>query len=72
MERDILLLALYKKEPDESAMDVVRMLENARVFGQKEGKKILKELKKEGLLDHAGLTPKGVVLAQEAERFFKL
>ena len=72
MEKKVLLLAILKKETDESFKDVLIMLENARVMSLKEGKRLLKELKKEKLIDDAGLTPKGLKAAKEAEEEFRL
>jgi len=72
MEKKVLLLAILKKEADESFKDVLMMLENARVMSLKEGKKLLKELKKEKLIEESGLTPKGVAEAKRVEEEFKL
>ena len=72
MEKKVLLLALLKKEADESEKEVLVMLANAKVFTLKEGKKLLKQLKQEGLVNEGGLTPKGVALAKEAEAEFRL
>jgi len=72
MEKKVLLLAILKKEANESFKDVLIMLENARVMSLKEGKRLLKELKKEKLIDDAGLTPKGLKAAKEAEEEFRL
>ncbi len=72
MEHKVLLLALLKKEPNESEKDVLMMLANARVFTLKEGKKLLKRLKAQGYVNEGGLTPKGVVEAKQVEEEFKL
>ncbi len=72
IEKEVLLLALYKKDQSESLKDVLIMLENARVFSLKEGKKLLKELKTLQLIDENGLTPKGLCEAKRVEESFKL
>ncbi len=72
INKRVLLLAILKKEPQESIKDVVNMLEASRLFSLKEGKRLLKELKKEAFLDDAGLTPKGLKAAKEAEEEFRL
>jgi hypothetical protein len=72
MEKKVLLLALLKKEADESEKEVLFMLANARVFTLKEGKRLLKELKAQGYVNEGGLTPKGVALAKQAEEEFLL
>jgi hypothetical protein len=40
----ILLLAILKKEVDETLNDIVLKLENTNLFSLKEGKKLLKKL----------------------------
>ena len=72
LNKKVLLLAIYKKEKEESFKDIVLMLENSRVFSLKEGKKLLKELKKEQFLNENELTLKGIVKAKEIENEFKL
>lgn len=72
LNKKVLLLAIYKKEKSESFKDIVLMLENSRVFSLKEGKKLLKELKKEQFLNENELTLKGIVKAKEIENEFKL
>lgn len=47
INKRVLLLAIYKKKDDESFMDVVKTMDNSKVFTLKQGKKYLKELKKE-------------------------
>ncbi|WP_041353988.1 hypothetical protein [Nitratiruptor sp. SB155-2] len=72
INKKVLLLAIYKKEPQEALLDVIAMLENSHLFTRKEGKKLLKELKEEDLVNAAGLTVKGMVLARNIEEEFKL
>ena len=70
LEKRVLLLALYKHR-DLSKQEVLKMLENSRVFSLKEGKKLLKELKEEEYLS-SSLTPKGIALAKSIEEEFRL
>lgn len=72
INKKVLLLAVAKKRQEESLQDVLAMLENAHVFSRKEGKRLLKELKREQLVDASGLTPKGTALAKEIEEEFRL
>ncbi len=72
INKKVLLLAVAKKRQEESLQDVLAMLENAHVFSRKEGKRLLKELKREQLVDASGLTPKGAMLAKEIEEEFRL
>jgi hypothetical protein len=68
----ILLLAILKKESDESLNDVVLKLENTNLFSLKEGKQLLKKLKKEEYLTDSFLTLKGDVTAKNVELEFKI
>lgn len=68
----ILLLAILKKESDESLNDVVLKLENTNLFSLKEGKKLLKKLKIEEFITDSYLTLKGEVIAKNVEQEFKI
>jgi hypothetical protein len=68
----VTLLAILKKEKDETLNDILVKLENSRVYSLKEGKQILKELKDEKLLKEGELTLLGIEKAKEAEKFFML
>ena len=68
----VLLLAILKKELDETLMDVVLKLENTGMFSLKEGKKLLKKLKSEEFLTDSYLTLKGEVTAKNVEQEFKI
>ena len=68
----VLLLAILKKELDESLSDVVLKLENTGMFSLKEGKKLLKKLKSEEYVTDSYLTLKGEVTAKNIEQEFKL
>ncbi len=68
----VLLLAILKKETNESLNDVVLKLENTGMFSLKEGKKLLKKLKIEQYVDDSFLTFKGVAIAKNVEQEFKI
>lgn len=68
----VLLLAILKKELDETLMDVVLKLENTGMFSLKEGKKLLKKLKNEEFVTESYLTLKGEVIAKNVEQEFKI
>jgi hypothetical protein len=72
MEERVLLLALWKKEDDESLRDVLAMLESSQLFSMKEGKRLVKILKNEGYIEEGALTLKGITAAKAAEQEFKL
>jgi len=72
IEQRVLLLGLYKKEKDETFMDIVLVMENSRVFTKKEGKKYLKDLKELGFITEDSLTMMGVTKACEVEQEFKI
>ena len=68
----VLLLAILKKEIDESLSDVVLKLENTGMFSLKEGKKLLKKLKTEQYINDSFLTFKGEAIAKNVEQEFKI
>ncbi|MDY3201031.1 MAG: hypothetical protein RBQ84_08750 [Arcobacter sp.] len=68
----ILLLAILKKESNESLNDVVLKLENTGLFTLKEGKKLLKKLKTEEFVSDSFLTLKGELIAKNVEQEFKI
>ena len=68
----VLLLAILKKETNESLNDVVFKLENTGLFSLKEGKKLLKKLKNEQYIGDSFLTLKGDVIAKNVEQEFKI
>ena len=68
----ILLLAILKKESNESLNDVVFKLENTGLFSLKEGKRLLKKLKNEQYVSDSFLTLKGDVIAKNVEQEFKI
>ncbi|RUM66485.1 MAG: hypothetical protein DSZ06_03135 [Sulfurospirillum sp.] len=72
MEDKVLLLAIFKKEKDESLNDTLFVLENAGVFTLKEGKRRLKELKKSSLIVGENLSLEGIEKAKLIEQEFKI
>ncbi len=72
INKRVFLLAIYKKLPDESLMDVTESLVNTGMFDLKEGKKILEALKEKQYIVNDQLTVKGIAVATEAEAEFKL
>ena len=68
----VLLLAIYKKEEDETLNDIVHKLEASGLFSLKEGKKMLKDLKKDEYLTDSILTLKGQLIGKQVEEEFKI
>ena len=68
----VLLLAILKKESNESLNDIVLKLENTGLFTLKEGKKLLKKLKSEEFVSDSFLTLKGELIAKNVEQEFKI
>ncbi|MDZ7819101.1 MAG: hypothetical protein U5K55_10995 [Aliarcobacter sp.] len=68
----VFLLAILKKESDETLNDVVLTLENTGLFSLKEGKRLLKKLKSEEYISDSYLTLKGEVIAKNVEQEFKI
>ena len=68
----VCLLALMKKEPEETLKDVQTMLVETGMFDMKECKTVFKMLKSELYIsEDGGLTMKGVMEAKLAEEMFK-
>ena len=68
----VCLLALMKKEADETFKDVQKMLVETGMFEMKECKSVFKMLKSEQYIsEDGGLTMKGVMEAKVAEEMFK-
>ena len=67
----VCLLALMKKEPEETLLDIQKMLVNTGMFDMKECKKVFKMLKDEQYISNDSLTMKGVMEAKLAEEMFK-
>ena len=67
----VCLLALMKKESDETLSDVQKMLVETGMFEMKECKSVFKMLKDEQYISNNTLTMKGVMEAKAAEEMFK-
>jgi len=73
IELKVLLLAILKKQENETYSDILAVMENSKVFTKKTGKKYLKELKELNLLDEQyNLTFIGLQKANEIEKEFTL
>ncbi|QKJ24050.1 hypothetical protein [Poseidonibacter lekithochrous] len=72
INKKVFLLAIYKKEESETLNDIVLKLEETGLFSLKDGKKFLKEFKKEELVSDSYLTLKGQIQAQDVEKEFKI
>lgn len=72
IELKVLLLAIYKKEADESLKEILKMMDNNRVFDLKTGKQYLKELKNLSFLNDDSLTFLGIEEAKKVELEFKI
>ena len=67
----VCLLAVMKKEPEETLADIQKMLVETGMFEMKECKKVFKMLNDEQYLSNDTLTMKGVMEAKLAEEMFK-
>lgn len=72
INKRVFLLAILKKESDETLTDVTQSLVNTGMFDLSEGEKILGELKEAQYIVNDQLSIKGIAVAQEAEAEFKL
>lgn len=68
----VFLLAIWRKEPQESLGDILKMVVSTGVMSLKEGEEILSKLKAKGAIIGDGLSFVGVALAQEAQKNFAL
>jgi len=69
--KQVTLLGIYKKKPDETLTDVRVMLVDTGMYDMKEAKQIFKALKEEHYLLEGELTLKGITEAKAAEAMFK-
>jgi len=67
----VCLLAVMKKESEETLKDVQSMLVDTGMFDIKECKKVFKMLKDEQYLSNDTLTMKGIMEAKLAEEMFR-
>ena len=72
IEKKVLLLAILKKKADESLKDVLFQVVETGTFSMKDGKSILKELKKDNYIDENNLTFIGISEAKKIEQEFRL
>lgn len=72
INKRVFLLAIFKKESDETLNEVTISLVNAGMFDLRGGKQILKELREAQYIVSDQLTIKGIAVATEAEAEFKL
>ena len=72
MDLRVFLLAIYKRQDNETLQDVIEMMINAGLFDMKNGKKSLKELKKLNYVIEDGLSMLGISKAKEVELEFKI
>lgn len=73
--KKVLLLSLLRREenqPSDSIESVLSELDELGAIELKEGKQLLKELKKESLFSNGTLTPLGIAEAEEAKNYFKI
>jgi len=70
--RDVLLLALSKKESSETIEDILKMLESSGAMSLQEGHEIILDLKEKGAIVGDGLSFVGLALAKEAQQKFTL
>lgn len=68
----VVLLAILKKEPNESIEDVLKILEESRAMSLNEGKEIVKRLEQEGAIVVGKLSFLGIAMANEALKAFTL
>lgn len=70
IESRVILLAILKKEDDESLHEVLLKLVETGMFELKEGKRLLKKLKAQQYVEDGGLTVIGLSAANDALREF--
>ena len=70
--KQVTLLGILKKKKSEGLDEVIETLVNSGSYSPSEAKKLVKELKRDGLINSMGnLTMKGHAKAKEAEARFK-
>jgi len=69
--KQVTLLGIMKKKPEETLNDVMVMLVDTGMYSMKEAKQIFKELKADKYLVDGQLTLKGITEAKAAEAMFK-
>jgi len=72
IEQRVLLLALFKKNEDETFNNILGVMEESRVLTKKIGKKYLKDLRELNFISSDSFTMLGVQKAKEVEMEFKI
>ena len=72
IEKRVFLLAILKKESDESLEEVTKSLVNTGMFDMKKAKRVLSELEKAQYIVNNQLSVKGIAVAQKAQVEFTL
>ena len=72
IEIRVLLLGIYKALDGETINDILKTMENTRVFDAKTGKKHIQVLKELNYINDDGLTFIGIEKAKEVEREFTI
>ena len=72
IEIRVLLLGIYKALDGETISDILKTMENTRVFDSKTGKKHIQVLKELNYMNDDGLTFIGIEKAKEVEREFTI
>ena len=67
----VCLLAMMKKEPEETLWEIQKMLVDTGMFEIKECKHVFEMLEHEQYIFNDSLTMKGILEAKEAEKMFK-
>jgi hypothetical protein len=68
----VVLLAILKKEPNESIDDVLKMLEESHAMSLAEGREIVMRLEQEEAIVAGKLSFLGIAMANEALKAFTL
>jgi len=71
IEKRVFLLAIAKRDEDESMNVILSMLVDTGMFDKKEGKKHLNELREANYIVGEKLSMTGVIEAEKAEKEFK-
>jgi len=72
IERNVLILSIYKKAQDETLNDILIKLTDTNMCNLKEAKQLLKNLKKDKILINGELSTNGIELAKKIELAFKI
>ena len=72
IERNVLILSIYKKAQDETLNDILIKLTDTNMCNLKEAKQLLKNLKKDKILINGALSTNGIELAKKIELAFKI